>query len=216
MPAELVGSNLVVAAHHFNPSVFSQFWLVRNGIATEAQFRPGCLFSDQAVNVESEEFALLVVPPQLQFVPKVAPEHQGDLVTTKVGAIVHTLPHTPYTAIGLNFFWHISSEDGNVRALTRSLFFVPGRPLCQLFDTDDARFGAYFSRDTLGCRLKLDIKPVTIHTPEESREVVQFAFNYHLDLPREGNTTIDIIERQLRAWDEARGHAKKVVDEAVQ
>ncbi|MHC4400542.1 MAG: hypothetical protein ACYTG0_12775 [Planctomycetota bacterium] len=215
MPIELAGSNLVVTAHHFNPSIFSQLWLARNGVLGEDEFSPGCLFSDQVANVESLGFGLLVVPPQMQFVPRVSPDCQGDLVRDKVGTIVRALPHTPYTAIGLNFLWHAVPEDGDVAALTRVLFFTPDRGICQLFDADDARFGAYFSRDALGCRLKLDVKPISRQREDGRRELVQFAFNFHLDVPRDENQVIAAIERHLGIWDEARAEATRIVEEAA-
>ena len=215
MPIELAGSNLVITARHFNPSIFSQLWLVRNEIVREEEFSPGCLFSDQAVNVQSQEFGLLVVPPQMQFVPKAAADRQADLVSEKVGAIVRTLPHTPYNAIGLNFLWHVEPEHGDVPTLTRELFYDSERKICQLFDAEDARFGAYFSKDILGCRLKLDVKPVTRQTQDERRDSVQFAFNFHLELPQEANEIIAAIERQLRIWDDAAGEAARIVEETI-
>lgn len=216
MLVELAGSNVVIAAHHFNPSIFSQLWLVRNGIVGEEEFRPGCVFSDQAANIASESFDLLVIPPQLQFMPKVPSDQQGDLVAAKVGAVVGALPHTPYSAIGMNFFWHVELDDSNVQSFTRSLFFDPSRKICQHFDSEDARFGAYFSRDALGCRLKLDIKPITRHTGEESTELVQFAFNFHLDLPETGNQTVPTIENQLRIWDAARVESARTVKQVTE
>ena len=212
---ELAGSNVVITAHHFNPSIFSQLWLVRNEILGEDDFASGCLFSDQAANVESEQFGLLVVPPQMQFVPRLPPDQQGDLVSNKVGSIVRALPHTPYKAIGLNFLWHVEPEDADVSALTRKLFYDPDRTICQLFDVADARFGAYFSKDILGCRLKLDVKPITRETKDEPRELVQFAFNFHLDLPQEANETIVAIEGDLRIWDDARMETARIVEQTM-
>jgi len=213
MPIDAIGSNLVIAAHNFNPSIFSQLWLVRNQIVGEEEFRAGCVFSDQAVNVESDQFALLVIPPQMQLVPKVAEEEQACVVAEKGGLIIRALPHTPYTAVGLNFFWLFEPASGDVSAWTRSLFFDSGRKICRFFDPDDARFGAYFSKDTLGCRLKLDIKPITRQVAKETKESVQFAFNFHLDLPQEGNRIVAAIERQLGIWDAARNEAAQIVEQ---
>jgi len=215
MPLESAGASLVIAAHHFNPSVFSQLWLVRNNVAGEGEFRPGCLFSDQAVNVEAESFALLVVPPQLQFVPKGPPEGQGDLVRAKVGTIVRALPHTPYSAVGVNFIWHLTPDDGNIPAATRALFYVSGRRLWREFDREDARFGAYLSKDIFGCRLKLDVKPVIKHAAGTKSEVLQFAFNFHSDVPQEGNRVVEAIEGHLAKWDEAKAEATRIVQDAT-
>ena len=217
MSIDLAISNVVVAAHQFNPSIFKQLWLVKNHIVDEDDFGDGCLFSDPAVKVESGRFGLLVVAPQLQFVPKVPPEEQEQLIVEKVGAMVQALPHTPYTAVGLNFFWHLRPEDSDVPALTRELFHVPKKPLFRQFESEGSRFGGYFSKDILGCRLKLDIKPIFLPPEEEgeNNEVLQFAFNFHLDVPQEGDDAVRCIERQLGHWNEARDAATQIVEETT-
>jgi len=217
MTSEAAISNVVVAAHQFNPSIFKQLWLVKNDIVDEDDFGDGCLFSDPAVKVESGSFALLVVPPQLQFVPRVPPEEQQQLIVAKVGAVVQALPHTPYTAVGLNFFWHARPEDGDLPALTRRLFYVAEKPLFRQFQSQDSRFGGYFSKDTLGCCLKLDVKPIMLPPEDEEgrREVLQFAFNFHLDVPQEGDDPVTCIRRQLDHWDEARNEATRIVEEVT-
>ena len=215
MSAELASSNVVVAAHHFNPSILSQIWLVRNDIVGEDQFGRGCLFSDQVTRVESDEFSLLVVLPQMQFVPKVEVEKQQELLVSKAGAIVRALPHTPYSAVGINFVWHVEESDRDLASFTRSLFFDPGKQLYQEFNSEDARFGAYFSMDALGCRMKLDVKPVREQSEDQAREFIQFAFNFHLDLPREGSGVVAAIEQHFRTWDQARAKTSEIIERAT-
>ena len=122
MPAELVASNVVVVARQFNPSVFSNLWLVRNGIISESEFMPGCMYSDQVAKMETVRFGLLVIPPQLQLQPRVGRNEEGELVATTVGRIVNLLPHTPYVATGLNFVWHVWPDDGDISRFSKSLF----------------------------------------------------------------------------------------------
>src|SRR5262249_33885000 len=124
MRRELVGSSVVVVAQHFNPSVASQIWLVRQGLVAEGDFESGCIFTDGLVQVCTRRFVLLVTPEQLQLVPKVPDAEQEDLIAEIVGTLVRTLPHTPFRAVGLNFNWHLVPEDGDVRAVTRRLFYV--------------------------------------------------------------------------------------------
>ena len=216
MPVQQAGSNVVVAAHQFNPSIFSQIWLVRNEVLREDDFREGCMFSDVAVNVQSREFNLMVVPPQLQFAPKVPAEEEAELVASRVGAIIRSLPHTPYSAVGLNFIWHVTADNGEIRSLSRKLFFARESSVFREFDTGDARFGAYVSKDILGCRLKLDIKPITQHLEEQTKELLQFAFNFHLDVPEdEEDIVVSAIQEQLQRWERARQEASRIVDAAV-
>lgn len=202
MRRELVGSSVVVVAQNFNPSVTSQLWLVRNGVVPEGDFLPGCIFTDLLVQVRTRRFGLLFTPEQFQFVPALGEENSPALVQETIGHIVETLPHTPYRALGLNFTWHVIPEDGDVAALSRRLFFTAGRPLFRDFDAPDASFGAYLSRDLLGFRLKLDVKPVTVPTATAAAHRLQFLYNFHADLS-EGEEAVARLRHHLRRWGEA-------------
>src|SRR5262249_5198342 len=117
--------------------------------------------------------------------------------------------HTPYRALGLNFTWHLRPDGGDVAALSRRLFFVPGRPLFRDFDAPDASFGAYLSRDLLGLRLKLDIKPVTLPpSTTEAAQRLQLLYNFHADLP-EGEQAVARLQQHLRHWGEAAETARR-------
>jgi len=211
MPLEFVGQNVVVAAHHFNPTIFSQLWLVRNGLITEDSFRAGCAFTEAFSNSVSDEFSLLVVPPQLQFTPSVLPEAEPRLILEKVGAIVRALPHTPYHAIGLNFTWHVLPSEGSVATLSRRLFNLETKPLFREFSAADAQFGTYLSKDIFGTRLKLDIKPITVDLPELGGQQprLHFGFNFHRDVRTDDPVTC--IEEVLRNWQNAKTEAARLL-----
>lgn len=211
MPKEFLGSNVVIVARQFNPSVFSQIWLVRNGVVGEDAFGAGCLFSDDVVKIETRDFGLLVIPPQLQFQPRTSTELEVELVSNKVGIIVRTLPHTPFVAVGLNFTWHVWPANGNLHAFSQSLFLRPDGPFFEAFDgAEDAVFGAYFSRDVLGCRLRLDVKPVDVPADKQVVRRLQCAFNYQLDVPDEN--AVAAIEHHLNRWNQVKAEALRIVD----
>jgi hypothetical protein len=203
MQRELVGSSVVIVAQNFNPSVTSQLWLVRNGVVPEADFLPGCIFTDLLVQVRTRRFSLLFTPEQFQFVPALGEENPRDLMLETIGRIVETLPHTPYRALGLNFTWHLTPDGGDITALSRRLFFIPGRPLFRDFDVPDASFGAYLSRDLFGFRLKLDVKPVAVPpSGTEAAQRLQLLYNFHADLP-EGEQAVARLQQHMRRWGEA-------------
>jgi hypothetical protein len=211
MPSRLVGSNVVIVARYFNPSVFSQLWLVRNGVVEEDGFLGGCLFSDEVVKVETRDFGLLVIPPQLQFQPRVASDREADLVASKVGSMVRTLLHTPYAAVGLNFAWHVWSEGEGLHGLSRSLFLCPSGPFAESFgQAEDALFGGYFSKDTLGCRLRLDVKPLEVVSDGRATGRLLFSFNYQLDTPQDA--PVPAIERQLQRWQQAKTASASLIE----
>ncbi|MHB8902178.1 MAG: hypothetical protein ACYC6Y_25755 [Thermoguttaceae bacterium] len=211
MSLKLVGSNAVVVAHQFNPSVVSQLWLVRNGILQEDDFLPGCVFTDVAVQIVSREFSLTVAPQQCQFTPNVSADQAHALVSDRLGTLVRRLPHTPYNAVGLNFIWHLIPDNADVSAVSRDLFFRAGRPPFSDFDVEDARFGAYMSKQAMDGRLRLDVRPVRFSEQErEEQEGIQFAFNFHRDVSDEVNAA-DCVGRTLERWNEALEIAERIV-----
>ena len=185
MPQQLMASAVVLVAQQFNPSITGQHWLVRHGIVGAEDFLPGSVFTDAFAQVITARFNLLATPEQFQFVPRVVEEEQQELIVDKVGTVIRTLPHTPYKAVGLNFSWHIACEEGDVRRLSRALFFRPSSPLYHEFDVEDANFGAYLSKDIMDFRLKLDVKPVTLGVDGNNEKRLQLLFNYHADIPED-------------------------------
>jgi hypothetical protein len=212
MSSQMVASNVVIAARQFNPSVMSQLWLVKHKLMDEGDFESGCVFSDSLVQVMAKDFVLLVVPEQFQFVPRTEAGDELRLIENKVGVIVNRLPHTPFTAVGLNFVWLVVPENGDIQNLSRQMFFRKNSDLYKYFDSEDSKFGAYLSRDILGCRLKLDIKP--IQTPDTKEDRLQFVFNYHLDLAG-CDSPVSAIETMLHKWEEAKAYASKLIQTAL-
>jgi hypothetical protein len=210
MQSELLGANVVIVAKQFNPSVFSQLWLVRNEIVKEDEFLEGCIFSDDISKIETSLFGLLVLPPQLQFLPR-SPEGEAELIEAKLGKIIAALPHTPYVAIGFNFSWHVWPEDGNLHQLSRSLFLNEYAPLAKKFGAEDALFGAYVSQNIGDCRLRLDVKPVDYVVNDQQTRRLHFAFNFQLDLSQT-ETPVESIIAHLSKWEQFKNEASEVID----
>jgi len=221
---ELQAENVVITTSKFNPSILTQVWLVRNEILAEEDFIAGN-FSPAGVQVQSRRFVMLAVPDFIQLVPTapdpvgpdhVSPESVGDMVLRTVGRIVRALPHTPYTGIGINLTWTVT-PDVEITALTRRLFFCAGSPIFSLFETEDAHFGGYLSKNYNGVRLKLDIKPIIwrklspnapAHEPK-----LQFYFNFHRDLSPDDPP--EVIESVLRLWDAAKKESERIMKEGL-
>lgn len=204
MPA---GSVVVIVAHHFNPTVVGQTWLVKNGILAESDFERGCVFSDMVVQIQSPQFQMLLLREQMQFSPRLDEELQQEIVVEKLGGIVEKLPHTPFGAIGLNFTWHLSKPGSEINELSRELFAKDSSGLYDQFNSDNARFGAYLSQDFGPFRLKLDIKPVIVEVDDKNEDRVQFAFNFHKEI--DGGA--DQVRELLARWNEVRSEAHRII-----
>jgi hypothetical protein len=213
MPLSIEGSAVVIIARRFNVTAARQHWLVKQGIIGDDDLLEGSLFSDALVQVRTERFQLLLLPDQLQFVPTVTPDEEAAVIREKLGKIVETLPHVPYKGLGLNFTWLLVPEDGNAARVTKDMFFVPDRPLFRVFAGGDAQFGGYLSKDFGGFRLKLEVNPITVVGEQGPTGGVQFAFNFHHDVPEDGGA--EEIMRCLPRWDELRAEAKRIVEVAV-
>ena len=203
MKMEMSPANVVIIAKQFNPSIISQYWLIKNGIFTEEEIQPDSIFSPVIANVLAKDCQIMVLPEQLQFMSKLSDHSGQELLISKLGKIVQALPHTPYVAVGLNYSWQVYDEDdASNAALGRKLFFRDDSPLYKFFDVDDARFGSYMSSNTLGCRLKLDIKPVTVPCPGGVADRLNFGFNFHLQLTEDDKA--ESILNLFQKWDKAK------------
>ncbi len=206
MTLQLVAPSLVVTAQQFNPSVTGQHWLITNGIILEDEMQVGAVFTDVVVQVPTRDFHLLVTPESCQFTfaPHVNEERQQALIRERLSQLVSLLPHTPYTAVGLNFTWHFFPEGLTIGEACRQLFFAEGKPLHRCFDIENARFGSYMSMDWNGFRLRLNAMPILRTLPDgHSNEVIQLAFNYHQPVAGRPNPSDD-ISRAIGSWTTAR------------
>jgi hypothetical protein len=213
MNSQLVQANAVVVATNLNPTVFNQVWLTDNGIipTPTGESQQGSVFTDVLVQAQAPAFVLTVMPQQLHFAPRAA-NAPGALTQEKVARIVTLLSHVPYVAVGVNFMWH-SDPLADVGPIGRKLFAGRGA-LFDGFDTADARFGTYASKDFGLVRLRLDARPIHF-TEKPDVEQIQFAFNFQRELrvdPDKPAAIIDVLSR----WDEYRDFAAQLVNTALE
>lgn len=105
--AEIFGSS-IVAVGAFNPAIFSPDWLERKdligqGDADDATRSSSIVVSHQATVFETEWFALQVFENQFSLTSKGA---LTPAVKDLAVGILSLVPHTPISAIGLNFLAH--------------------------------------------------------------------------------------------------------------
>lgn len=211
MSLELANSTVVIAARQFNPTITREYWLVRHGVLGPEEVQQGSVFTDVIVQVNSPRFRLHITPAQFQFSPTVSPDEQQNLINDKVGVIVENLPHTPFTAIGLNFTWHlIPDESDSIEQLGRTLFYSDDHPLYHTLDSADARFGGYVSRNILGFRMKLDMKPSIRVNGEQRVDFMNLAFNFHLELPED--ESVAAIVNAIQQWETVSNEAQRIAN----
>ncbi len=208
---ELISENVVIVAKNLNPSLFSQLWLVKQGIVGEEDFAPNCVFSPFITQIFTDDFQLFVAPEQMQFTLKEKSKDNSELAKEKVGIIIKSIPHTPFKAIGTNFHWKVIPDQSiDFVDFMNNLFVKKGVPIYDQFSENDARFGAYLSKDIFGSRLRLDIKPVRPvgkENLEKKDESLQLAFNYNLDLS-DNSDMVDIMLKFLEQWNRMKNYSE--------
>ena len=113
--AEIFGSSIVLVGQ-FNPAIFTADWLERNSLigsedAEYARASTNVLVSHAVAVCETEWFALQVLENQFSLTSKGALSHAFRDLAEGIATLV---PHTPVTALGLNFMGHykMSTEAG--------------------------------------------------------------------------------------------------------
>ena len=207
---ELKNASVFVVARNFNPSIFTQQWLINKNVIDEGDSDGQQIFTPQFVHVSNNRFRLTVLPEQLIFETENSPEETFvEIVNTKLTLIINALNETPFVAVGVNFQWHVIDTEQNIGGVSKSLF-DKGTGIYSLFSTEDARYGAYMSKDFLNARLKLDIKPIIDQNNDDKKEFIMPAFNFHRDLSsdKKEEELFEMIEKCGLFLEES----KKIVD----
>jgi hypothetical protein len=213
--AENITSNSVVLAENLNPSIFKETWLVKEGVFKEKEIEKGSFFTPTAVNVLTPHVDLLVVPERLQLTFK-TDEKQDEILMKTIGNIVEALPHTPYKAIGFNFNWVAEPMDQNKFPKTlKEMFLSDKNPLRNTFNTEDARFGMYVSKDELEMRLRLNIKPIIGSDEKKGKAALSFHFNFNKDISN-SEKAVDIILETVKKWLATKKISEDIVKEVSQ
>lgn len=215
MPVEFKAANAIVLSPQLNPAIITQAWMIQQLQILPNEFLPeGNIQLPVVFSSQTRRFQLMVLPDRIQFALQPGHERDGDLVRQVVTGVMAATPHALYTAIGLNFVWTVYSEGETNRTTSRNMFYRDGIPFFAKMNVEDARFGAYASKDALGFRLKVDAKPLAEENPHTDSFRILFNFNFHQDLT--DNDRTEQIRQLLTHWVQAYDEANRIVHEVSQ
>lgn len=216
MSAILTNASAVVLAHDVNVSILKPPWLRAHQILTDEDLSGDVVASGALTRVLNPRFEFLALPDRLQMRIRKPEFGQADLLRV-LGGIVSTLPHTPITAIGMNFDYVVTSEpQESFAAWNRTRFSSQFCLESAGQEERDVRFGAFVSYEVSGMLLKADIKPCVakseakIETSLNEPEAMQVKCNFHEELEEPASTPV-LLER-LAHWDNFARVAEQFVD----
>ena len=217
----LTDTSIVIVAHDVNISIFKPLWLVKTNIFREDELQGNIIVSPVSVNIPTDNFGFVVFPNRIQMsIPHLYPEAQSD-INRILGGIVKTLPHTPYTAMGLNCEYLSAPEDEKAfESWNKNLLSSKFSNIVLTSKNSNPRFGGYFSYDFLEARLKIDIKPIVAepdikrHSKSWSRgqDLIRINFNLHHDINGSEEKPELAILKALEKWTETLSLSQEIVD----
>jgi len=176
MQIKLSSTNIVVLAKNHNPAIASTDWLKSEGI-----------FDEKAINstntsvfsfFESEGFLLTVTPEHLQAALKSPIESNVPRLQKSVSTYIKALPHTPFTAVGLNYIWTLGFDtQENASIYLKNLFIVDDNKIKTSLGKNNYQAGGIlvFEDEIFRVRLLAEIV-------KQAPENISCNFNYHADV----------------------------------
>lgn len=201
--------NIVIVGVNFSPLSYNHHWLIKNNIVSEEQILKESFFTQDFTQIVTNDFFVSVFLNQMTFTLK-AEKYTDEIIKT-YEKFISNLTDVNFTAIGVNFIRSINNDDEENKNLSREHFFFENSEIHKLFDKPDARFGVYLSKDYLGSRLKLDIKPKNIvnTTTNIITKVIGFSFNFHLDLKV---NKLNSIIGQIKNWQKFNDYSEEILN----
>lgn len=204
--------NAVIAANSINPSIFSQYWLIKEEIfkPEDFTFPDTQAFTPIAVQFQTPNLEFLVIPERVQVNLKVGTVDYSRLLTETLGKITKKLPHTPYKAIGFNMNWRVGKLSAEAFGLVnRKVFFNHENNILESYFTEtNCRFGSYLSKDFGKGRLRLTINPLKVSPKNEPEPHESLDLNFNFNLREEKN--VDQILDYITSWNEHYDFAQKI------
>lgn len=226
---EIYESSIIVIGN-FNPAIFSPFWLEKNNLigsedAKGALTSPNLLITSQIFKFETEWFVLQVIPQQFSLSSKGAISPTMKDLAVEIFSL---LPHTPISALGINFMAHYKIQNVDE-------YYKIGDMLAPKTIWDGINFFSEQSTGLENLTIRIDPfkrgeKSIT-YQPENIKKVIvqpslkiipgiYFAYNDHsnIELLTDLQTTkAEYVSGIIKnRWDGIKIEAEKIFEEVLQ
>ncbi len=126
-PFTLSGTNIVILARNYNPSIVSKEWLYEKNIVRETV--TNFVHTPPLSVVETERISFVLDENRLQISLKSITTESIESLPKIAAIFVSCLPETPFVAVGFNYTYNIPKETSRLK----TLFAIDDTKLKELF-----------------------------------------------------------------------------------
>jgi len=161
-------ASIVILAQGHNPSIISPDWvqkvlLIKEPPSNFVHTPPFSLF-------DSASFLLTVDIGRLELVSKVLDEEHISACGQVTGTYFRTLPHIPYSSLGLNYIWEYTPEPRG-KPFPRVTLVIDDLNVSRVFNGRSIKYGG---------TVKVEFKPyvLTVKIDYEDDRTIVFNYNF--------------------------------------
>ena len=168
-PFTLSGTNIVILARNYNPSIVSKEWLYEKNIVRETV--TNFVHTPPLSVVETERISFVLDENRLQISLKSITTESIESLPKIAACLVSCLPETPFIAVGFNYSYNIPKETSSLKTL---------------FALDDTKLKELFSENCeVGLIVSFSFKAFTVRmtAPPIRGEITRTTMdlNFHSD-----------------------------------
>lgn len=187
MNINFAGGTIVLVSSAHNPAIITPQWIHDNLSISEKPIQH--ITSPAFSGFESKSFSIFGDPDRIQFISKNMKKEGLKALKDVVIRFINVMGHIPYTALGLNFRWHVEPKE-NEKITQIELTFDKENKTEFLRKEHDLRFGGtiYATKDPYVLRANIDPKG----------DILIYNFNFHFDINKvKIETFVKCIENYL-------------------
>lgn len=183
MKRELNTRNFVLVGF-FKAMLFDKLFFIKNGIFTEDELENYNYDSLMGVSISFKNLNL-TISNQTIIITDFEPKGDSDNFKAFCSKFLKSISNQTINVFGINLHWFISANSSEeLDGFEKRNFYSENINLLKSkFNVDDAKYGVYASKNFKDSRLKLDVKPMSVQTPNDPSpfNVINFQFNLHFE-----------------------------------
>jgi hypothetical protein len=189
MKSTLLQRNIVVNGQ-FNLNLLDKYFFIKNGIISEEEFagmQNPPVFNGFNSHIATTKYEITINPIQL-VIYDAHPGKNDVKINEILIQIIKASGVSKFQSLGINFDWTLEFNSGEELQRKAKEYFYNEKAIMMssIFNTSDTHYGFYVSKDVLGGRLKLDVKPInSITYPLKGTfpiNALHNKFNFHFAL----------------------------------